>query len=475
MGVDLRRVKIKSLEKWHNSRDRKPLIIRGARQVGKSTLVRLFAKEQNLRLLEVNLEKRKQWNALFETNDIKKIINEVEGLLDVKVDLSKGSKDILFFDECQATPFLLGALRYFYEDFPNLAVVTAGSLLEFALEKYQTSLPVGRVEYLYLGPMTFKEFLWALNEDKIVEALSQIKQKFDISQSLHERILKHQRAFLFVGGMPEAVLKFSKTEDFRQVKKIQSEILDVYRDDFNKYARDSMHPRLHMILDYSLLHVGEKVVYSKISKDFQSKELKRGIDLLSQARVVTKVFNTNSQGIPLKKGIDPNTFKLLFLDVGLLNVGLRLDWWDIINMSERELLNEGPLAEQFIGQHIREWHDDFEEAEIFYWLREGRSNAAEVDFIFQKSRDLVGIEVKAGASGSMRSLHQWNKDIAYPRKKSLRFDLNLPSKFKVSRDDVTYELRSLPLYLVAFMDPFEIFQEEFSPKTKTKMPFGVKK
>lgn len=448
----MRRIKSESLEKWYKSSSRKPLILRGARQVGKSTLVKNFAKEKKYRLLEINLERKKNWNVVFETNDIEKILNEVEGLLDVKVDRSEGSKDILFFDECQATPMLLGALRYFHEDCPNLPVIAAGSLLEFALEKYKTALPVGRVEFLYLGPMTFKEFLWAKGEDKMAAVLSDFSFKKEISQTLHQRVLKHQREFLFVGGMPEAVQQFSKYEDFRSVKKIQSEILDVYRDDFNKYSRDSMQPRLHLILDYALLHVGEKVIYSKISSDYESKEIKRGIELLSQARVISKVYNTNSQGIPLKKGIDINTFKLLFLDVGLMNVGMKLDWSDIINIPERELINEGSLAEQFIGQHIREWCDDFEEIDMFYWLREGRSNAAEVDYIFQKSRDLIAIEVKAGAAGSMRSLHQWNKDIVYSKKKSIRFDLNLPSQFKVKVDQIEYELTSLPLYLVSFLD-----------------------
>lgn len=452
MGANMRRIKSKSLEKWILSSNRKPLIIRGARQVGKSTLVRNFAKDHNYRLIEINLEKKKNWNSIFELNDIEKVFNEIEGFLDLKINKTKLTKDILFFDECQATPMILGLLRYFYEDYPHIPVIAAGSLLEFALEKYKTSLPVGRVDFLYLGPMTFKEYLWALNEDKMVQSLAEFNFKKELSQSLHQRVLKHQREFLFIGGMPEAVLQFTKNKDFKIVKKIQTSILDVYRDDFNKYSRDSMHPRLNLILDYTLLHVGEKLIYSKISNDYEAKEIKKGIDLLSQARVITKVYNTNCQGIPLKKGIDTKTFKLLFLDVGLLNVGLKLDWSDVINIPERELLNEGSLAEQFIGQHLREWCDDFEELEMFYWLREGRSNSAEVDYIFQKSRDLVAIEVKAGAVGSMRSLHQWNKDIQYSRKKSIRYDLNLPSHFQVKVDQNEYQLASLPLYMVAFND-----------------------
>ena len=146
MGVKVRRIKAQSLESWYQSKNRKPLIIRGARQVGKSTLVRLFAKERNCRLIEINLEKKKHWNSLFESNNVTRILNEIEGLLDVKIDISKQTKDILFFDECQATPLLLSCLRYFHEEFPFLPIISAGSLLEFTLEKFQTSLPVGRVE-----------------------------------------------------------------------------------------------------------------------------------------------------------------------------------------------------------------------------------------------------------------------------------------------------------------------------------------
>ncbi|HPI41734.1 MAG TPA: AAA family ATPase [Pseudobdellovibrionaceae bacterium] len=452
----MRRIKELELKNWHFSDSKKPLILRGARQVGKSTLVRLFAKQNGLRLLEINLEKRKQWNKLFEQNDVQKVIDEVEGLLDVKIDLSSKTQDVLFFDECQATPFLLGALRYFYEEYPQLSVIAAGSLLEFALEKYNSSLPVGRVEFMHLGPMNFQEYLWAMGEENLAKDLAHFDFKKPISQSLHERALRHQRQFLFIGGMPEAVLEFSKSNDPKRVRKILSEILDLYKDDFNKYSRESFHPRLELIIDYALSHVGEKVKYTNISRDYEAKELRRGIQLLSQAKLLSKVQNVTCQGIPLQKGIQENTFKLLFLDVGLINIGLRFEWNEILNMSERVLLHEGPLAEQFVGQNLRDNDDTFGESDLYYWLREGKSDAAEVDFVAQKGLSFVAIEVKSGTSGSMRSLHQWNKDIQYLKKHSLRFDLNLPSRFQVKLDVKNYDLISLPLYLAAF-NPLKYF------------------
>lgn len=447
-GLNLmKRKATKALMDWYQNPQRKPLIIRGARQVGKSTLVRLFAKEKGLRLLEINLEKKKSWNSLFETNQVEKILAEIEDFLEVKIN---PAKDLLFFDECQATPMVLSALRYFYEEFPVVPVIAAGSLLEFALEKHSASLPVGRVEFLHLGPMSFEEYLWACGEERMATTLAHFDFTKDITESLHERALKRQREFLFVGGMPEAVATFVKTKDPTKVKKVLSAILEVYRSDFNKYARDSQQPRLNLVIDYALLHTCEKVKYSNISRDYEAKEIKKSIELLSKAKVISKICNVTSHGLPLKKGIDESVYKLLFLDVGLINIGLRLDWRDIINSSERELLHEGPLAEQFVGQHLLNESDSYGKNELYYWLREGKLNSAEVDFVIQGGQNMIAIEVKSGATGSMRSLHQWNHDIRYERKRSIRFDLNLPSKFSVDTDFVKYELMSLPLYLAAF-------------------------
>ncbi|MFZ4402927.1 MAG: ATP-binding protein [Pseudobdellovibrionaceae bacterium] len=448
----MRRIQENDLDNWWRSPSRKPMILRGARQVGKSTLVRLFAQKNQLRLMEINLERKKNWNSLFASNDIQKILSEIEGLLDKKIDTSPASKDLIFFDECQATPSLLSCLRYFLEDLPQLAVIAAGSLLEFTLDHYDAPMPVGRIEFLHLHPMSFKEFLWAMGEDSLSNRLENFDFSSPLPLSTHEKALNYQRQYLFIGGMPEAIKNFALYKDPRRVRKIQSEILEVYRDDFNKYAQKQFHLRLDLVLDYALFHTGKKVKYSQISSDFEAKEIKKCIELLSKAKVITKVINTHSQGIPLAAGIDAKSFKFLFLDVGLINVGLKVDWNELLNITERELLNEGPLAEQFIGQHILHWQENHQQPEIHYWLRESKAQAAELDFLVQQGASLVAIEVKAGSSGAMRSLHQWNRDIKYKRKKSMRFDLNPPSKFKVKINDpaLKYELLSLPLYLAAY-------------------------
>lgn len=472
MGANMRRLQMSRLINWIQKEDRKPLVLRGARQVGKSTLVRLFADECKLNLIEINLEQRKSWDKLFQTHNPQVILRELESEFDVDFKLTRSlaktptsvkahsssqQKNLIFFDECQSAPALLSCLRYFYEEYPEIPVIAAGSLLEFALEKFQQSLPVGRIEFLHLGPMSFEEYLLAIGEDRLIKRLYELElssHSHSLTQFDHEKALKLQRQYLFVGGMPEAVKKHAAGAHPNEIRKIQSEILNVYRDDFNKYATHGQNPRLHLLLDYGLSHVGEKVKYSKISTDYEAKELRRALRLLQQAKVVTPVYHSPSQGIPIKKDFDPLIFKLLFLDVGLINSGLKLEWHDLIHLPERELLNEGPLAEQFVGQELMAQQDDFELPELFYWLREGKSGSAELDFVMQKGKFLVAIEVKSGASGKMRSLHQWNKDIQYKYKSSLRFDLNLPSiqKIQITQDQQTvkYTLTSLPLYMAGF-------------------------
>lgn len=451
----MRRLALKNLEEWFGDKKRKPLIIRGARQVGKSTLVRIFAKQNKLNLIEIDLEKFKRWNSLFEQNNVQKVLAEIQDQFNFQIDTSENTRDLLFFDECQATPFILGLLRYFLEDFPQLPIIAAGSLLEFALEKYSSSLPVGRVNFLYLNPMTFKEFLWAVGEESLANKLNEFNFSNLLTQSLHDRALKLQREFLFVGGMPEAVLEYSESKDSNKVRQIHSNIINVYRDDFNKYARPQIHPRLEFILDYGLMHACEKVKYSEISREYQSKELKNGVKLLCQAKILHKIQLTNSAGIPLSKGVNKNYYKFLFLDVGLMNSGLKFDYNEIMKMTERELLHEGVLAEQFIGQEQLNWGPAYEEESLFYWSREGKSQSAEIDFLAQKGKFIIGIEVKSGVSGKLRSLHQWNYETKYKYKNSLRFDMNLPSRFEVKFDHpeggkIKYDLISLPLYLASF-------------------------
>lgn len=419
---------------WFQKKPRKPIILRGARQVGKSTLVRQWAANQGLQLAEVNLERHPQLDRVFQTNDTEKILRELE--VTTKVPLT--SPNVAFFlDEIQATPHALPALRYFYEDKPDLPVLAAGSLLEFLLSDHQLSMPVGRVEYLHVGPLTFTEFLAALGEDMLTAIIRDFHADASIPAVAHERLLEKQREFLFIGGMPESVHVYQQTKSPTEVRAVHRSIIQTYQDDFVKYTkRDKLHILLHHIIDVMPKVLGRKVKYSAISLDHRSGDVKAAIDLLIKARLLLPCHHTDCSGLPLKAGRNERIYKLYFLDVGLFNYMCGMEWTDIAKLTERELIHEGGLAEQFVAQHAAYRFNGLEPPELFYWLRESRAANAEVDFVISAQQQIIPIEVKSGKSGGLKSLQQLmgQKNL----NKALRFDLNPPSQ-----QDVTHKLTGL--------------------------------
>ena len=440
------------LNKWFIKKRRKPLVIRGARQVGKSTLVRNFANNYNLELVEINLEKHKNLNKLFETKNIKEICREIEYL--TNSNFAVADKKLLFLDEIQATPEAIPCLRYFYEDFPELAVISAGSLLEFTLSKHNFSMPVGRIEYFYLGPMNFIEFLMAEKQWQLIELLDGWPEE-NIPESAHERLSSLLRDFIFVGGMPEAVSVYIENRNLADVIDVHLSILETYQDDFSKYARDSQLSLLQNVFRYVPKFLGNKVKYSNIDQNVQAREVKAAIDLLAKAGVITKVHHSNASGLPLGAEVNSRIYKLYFLDIGLVNTMCGVRHLSLETLRDVRFINEGNLAEQFIAQHLLYIGRSNAVPELLYWLREGRTGNAEVDFILPVNGEIIPVEVKAGKSGALKSLHQFveNKKC----KKAYRFDLNRPSKqiiktIMTDRNseecDVEYELLSFPLYMV---------------------------
>ncbi len=441
----------KDLITWHQGKRRKPLIIRGARQVGKSTLVRNFAKNNNLTLFEINLEKYPYLDKVFTTFNVDMILREISSV--IKKDITPNNS-MLFLDEIQATPHAIQALRYFYEDMPDLPVISAGSLLEFTLADHNFSMPVGRVEYLHLNPMSFEEFLIAKQELFLLNILSNYSLTDTITDSAHDELSKFIREYMIVGGMPEAVLAYMETKQFTPVYKVHDSIIATYQDDFGKYAKNKDLIRLHNLFNYAPRAVGQKIKYVNISREEQSREIKNAIDLLNKAKIIMKVYHSSCSGIPISADIDTNIYKLIFLDIGLMNRMCGVSWQDLSMSDGVRLINEGALAEQFIGQHLLLASKGYETPGLYYWLREKRSSNAEIDFVISLGKHIVPIEVKSGKSGTLKSLLQF----ASLKKTThgIRFDLNKPSVQNIQHDlkqendvaQVNYQLLSLPLYLV---------------------------
>jgi len=435
------------LHKWYTKNRRKPLVLRGARQVGKSTLVRRFAEAKKLILNEVNLERHLYLDDVFKSLDIETIIREIDALVGRNIQVP-GS--ILFLDEIQATPYALQAMRYFYEEKPSLPVISAGSLLEFTLADHHFSMPVGRIEYYHLGSMTFKEFLGAAEP-----ALSKYLSNFQLDQALpeaaHHKLTKRQREFLFLGGMPEAVNAYIEEGSFVEVTAVHRSIADTYQDDFSKYAKHKDLALMQKIFRQIPRILGRKVKYSNVSREERSQNVKAVIELLVNARICQQVFHSNCSGIPLGAEIKENTYKMLFMDVGMAAYLCGLDWITLQSLDDHAIINEGGLAEQFVGQHLL---DPLEAPRLTYWLRESKSTNAEVDYVIANGNMIIPIEVKAGKSGSLKSLQQFvlNKHASL----AVRFDLNPHSiqrvkhtaRFHGGSQPVSYTLLSLPLYLV---------------------------
>lgn len=452
METTLKRRELDHLKTWYSGENRKPLIIRGARQVGKSTLVRQFAGQLGVRLLEVNFERNPEYRDAFSVNDPVRILATLELL----AGFEWGSEEaILFLDEIQAAPEAIAALRYFYEERPDIAVLAAGSLLEFTLEDAGFSMPVGRIEYMYMGPMGFADFLSAMGEHVLAKHLGNLSLQ-DIEQAnmppaVHDKAMALFRQYCVVGGMPEAIARFVKNRSYGDVLKVQSSVLATYRDDFNKYSRGAMTPRVQLVFDRAPALVGNKFKYVHVSKEHRAAELRDALNQLCMARVLYKVNHSSANGIPLGAEQKENIFKVLFMDVGLL--------CSILNINELNIKDDGPylvnrgaVAEQFTGQHLLYENEYYRDPALFYWVREARSAAAEVDYLLAVGRNIIPIEIKAGATGTLRSLHQFCQE--KQQGNALRFNSELPSILRnataaTTEGKLIYNLLSLPLYMVS--------------------------
>ncbi len=450
----MKRLAEMDLSRWYRKSRRKPLVIRGARQVGKSTLVRNFAVQNALALHEINLERHRELETVFNGGNTTEVLKELAFACGTGPIRAENS--LLFLDEIQATPSAIPFLRYLYEDVPELAVVCAGSLLEFALARHDFSMPVGRIEYLFLGPMTFSEFLFAQGEEDLVNFIS----TYDwgaFSQVAHDRCLLRFRDYLLTGGMPEAVLAATESDDPNDVGDVHASIIETYINDFGKYARESQLTRLQTIFRYVPANTGRKVVYSQMDPHSQARDLRPAVDMLAQAQVITTAYHCHANGLPLRAEISWSVRKLYCLDVGIMNSMCGIRHITVDQMHHRRFINEGANAEQFAAQHLLFGARRNVSPELNYWLREGRANNAEVDFLITGEDSIVPVEVKAGKAGSLKSLHRFTYEKNVD--KAVRLDLNPPSHQQVNcrfrlgatSEETRYQLVSLPIYMVEYL------------------------
>ncbi|MBD3221920.1 AAA family ATPase [bacterium] len=443
----MKRDALQYLTEWADAPRRKPLVVRGARQVGKTHLIRQFAGHHFDDLVELNLERDADLIAMFDDLAPARIVPLLELRLDREI---RPGRTLLFLDEIQAAPRALQSLRYFHEEMPALHVVAAGSLLDFALDGDDGSVPVGRLEYLHLGPMTFVEFLAGLGQTKLAGFVRTFELGDPRIDALHHHLLSWLRIHGAVGGMPEAVRTYRDTESFLRVDQVKEGLLATFRDDFGKYRGRLDDGLIRLVFDRLPHLVGGKLKYARVDRDIKAARIAAALDLLCRAGFVSRIHHSAGNGVPLGAEINPRVFKPLLLDVGLLMRACGLDMSDVADADSLMTVNSGAVAEQIVGQELRAAQPFWQEPALHYWVREKTSSSAEVDYLLACGQEIVPLEVKAGETGHLRSLHQFLHDkhrgfgirMGTSPPQLADIDLKLPTS-----ERVVGRLLSLPLYL----------------------------
>ena len=444
----MKRNAVDILDDWKNRPNHKPMVIRGARQVGKSYLVRTFGQECFDNVIEINFELDGWAEDLFVQKNPTEALAFLEAQYKQRIVVGQ---TLLFLDEIQAGPKALAALRYFYEQMPQLHIIAAGSLLDFVLRDHSFSMPVGRIEYLHLGPMSFEEFLLATGNEIKLERLREFSIGDDFGDALHQSLMEDFRQYCVIGGMPGVVQSYIDSGSYLDAQRVQEGILATYQDDFSKYAGRTDHTLLRKVFARLPLLVGQKIKYTNIEPNERSQKVSGAMELLELARLVTRITHTYANGIPLGSELNRRDFKILFMDVGLLCRACRLDMTEILKADDLLMVNSGAICEQFIGQHLLYNAPAYQQPELYCWMRQKKPASSEVDYVIQHGTRIIPVEVKAGTTGRLKSLHVFvlekHRDFA------LRFNADVPSLIDTvtavaSREAKEFRLLSLPLYMV---------------------------
>lgn len=430
---------LNNLNNWKNSKRRKPLIIRGARQTGKTVAVDMFG-ETFSNYIWLNLEKEADRRIFERSRSLDEVIQGIEM---AKKGSLREEDTLLFIDEIQNSSKAVQMLRFFYEDYPRLAVVAAGSLLEAIMVREGFSFPVGRVEFLYLYPVTFDEFLLAMGEEKLLGALLEVGQASPLPPIIHDMALKLFHQYLLVGGMPEAVAGFIEDKSFQSLVSIKEGLMASFEDDVSKYSRLSEAKYLKHVINYAPHYVGERIKYENFGNSgYRSREMKKAFDLLEYAMIVQRIYGSHSIKLPIQPNFNVSP-KLLYVDVGLVSYKLGISE-DAIYVQDLNDLFRGALAEQIVGQTFCSIRHKTKYAPSF-WYRNRPGSTAEVDYVIQFKDRIIPVEVKSGKSGKLRSLHQFM--LSAPHDMAIRLYSGPLCEEKVNFRGRDYRLLSVPLYL----------------------------
>ena len=422
------------LKQWKDDPYRKPLLIRGARQVGKTFSVRqLGTCFENM--VEINFERRKDANKIFEKDLVPdRILQELSLFADKPI---IPGKTLLFFDEIQECSQAIQSMRYFFEEMPQLHLIAAGSLLDFALEKI--GIPVGRISNLYVFPLSFMEFLIATGHSLVFDAIITYEKNVPIAPVIHSKLLGLVGQYLSIGGMPEAITRWIETKSPLESFKVHHQLIDTYRQDFQKYAKKHQIKYLDELFNQLPRLVGKQFKYSEIHGDYKKRELAPCLDLLCLANVIHKVHHSAGNGLPLGAESNPEWFKVIFLDIALCQVilGLDLSTWFL---DPREgFVNRGEVVEAFIGQELLCYSAPYRKTDLYFW-KANIPNQAEVDYLYDYSSTIIPIEAKCSDGRTLKSLHRF-------------LDLHPHSPYGIRFSAQNYSLYqkvdSRPLYAVA--------------------------
>lgn len=443
------------LSEWATRPIHKPILLRGARQVGKSTAVRHLG-ESFKYYVEINLEKQSNYIDLFKKDlDVTRIVPQMAAMCGTPI---VPNETLLFIDEIQESQEAIMALRYFKEDMPNLHVIAAGSLLEFVLDEIPT-FGVGRIHSMYMFPMTFDEFLLANGEQLLLDARGQANIDAPLPAPLHEKLIGLMRTFMLVGGMPESVVKWVQTHDFLQCQEVQDDIITGYEADFPKYKKKVDPQLLIATMKSAATQATKKFVYSRVPGEYKTAEVKKALDLLIKAGILIPVTHSSGNGLPLGDESDESIRKVLLLDTGLMLRLLNMTMGDtsaitaqILTATAADLVNKGPMAEMLAGLELLHYLTPNLHHDLYYWVRQAKNSTAEIDYLLSRDMKVLPFEVKAGVQGGMKSLWDFMREKKLDQ--AVRCSLENFGKFDYIDTEVEGAVRHVEVYPLYALSQF---------------------